>query len=96
MNPFEGSIHLMTLADDIEEIKTICECGKKASINARIVNGKIVSEGEQVQIGGNETYTTLCRKCYKYKINNDILKEETQKDLNGDMTEDFNPFENCR
>lgn len=67
MEMFEGSKYLMSLADSIEEIKTICfECKeKKAIINARITDGKIVTEGNQVMIGGNDTYKPLCRKCYK-------------------------------
>lgn len=62
---FPGSKRLMEFADDIEEIKTICWCGKHAHFNARILNGQIVTEGEQVQLGGNESYTALCRKHYK-------------------------------
>ena len=67
MEMFEGSKYLMALADSIEEIKTICfECKeKKAIINARITDGKIITEGAQVMIGGNDTYKPLCRKCYK-------------------------------
>jgi len=67
MNPFEGSKYLMTISDNIEEIKTICfECKtKKAIINARITEGKIAIVGSQVMIGGNDTYKPLCRKCYK-------------------------------
>ncbi len=67
MEMFEGSKYLMSLADSIEEIKTICfECKtKKAIINARVSNNKIVTEGDQVMIGGNDTYKPLCRKCYK-------------------------------
>lgn len=66
MEPFKASSILMTIADDIEEIITICsECGKKkASINAKIVNGVVVSEGKQIEIGGNEKYRPMCRKCY--------------------------------
>ena len=63
--PFEGSIYLMTLADKIEELKTICEFGDKASINMRLLNGEPVFEGEQVQIGGNESYLPVCRKHFK-------------------------------
>jgi thymidine kinase len=63
--PFEGSIYLMTLADKIEELKTICEFGDKASMNIRLLNGKPVFEGEQVQIGGNESYLPVCRKHFK-------------------------------
>ena len=59
---FPGSAALMALADDIEELKTICWCGKKATINARILDGHVLADGPQVLIGGNETYTSLCRK----------------------------------
>ena len=62
---FEGSAALMALADRIEELKTICWCGKKATMNARLVDGKVVMEGPQVLIGGNESYTALCRKHWK-------------------------------
>lgn len=64
---FPGSERLMELADDIEQIKTICWCGKRAHFNARILNGQMVTEGEQVQLGGNESYTALCRKHYKMR-----------------------------
>lgn len=60
-NLFEGSQWLLAWADTIEEIKTICWCGRKATMNARITNGKIVRHGEQVHLGGNESYTSLCR-----------------------------------
>lgn len=63
--PFEGSTYLMTLADKIEELKTICEFGDKASMNMRLLNGEPVFEGEQVQIGGNESYLPVCRKHFK-------------------------------
>ncbi len=59
---FAGSAVLMALADDIEELKTICWCGKKATLNARMLDGHVQHEGPQVLIGGNETYTSLCRK----------------------------------
>lgn len=62
---FPGSERLMEIADDIEQVKTICWCGKRAQCNARILNGKMITEGEQVQLGGNESYTALCRKHYK-------------------------------
>ena len=70
LNPFIGSSYLMALSDDITELKTICWCGKKAAINARIVDGKISKQGEQIQIGGNESYISLCRKHYKEGIIN--------------------------
>jgi thymidine kinase len=69
LNPFEGSIYMMTLADVIEELRTLCHnCDKKAVLNIRFVNGKIQQEGDQIGIGGNETYISLCRKCYKKMI----------------------------
>lgn len=65
MNFFEGALSLMERADKIEEIKTICECGAKATVNMRFVDGKPVVDGEQIFIGGNESYRSVCRKCYK-------------------------------
>jgi thymidine kinase len=64
-NLFEGSQWLLAWADTIEEIKTVCFCSKKATMNARILNGKIVKEGKQVKIGGNKSYVALCRKHWK-------------------------------
>jgi thymidine kinase len=63
---FEGSKYLLILADNLIEIKTICHCGRKATMNARIdATGKIIREGEQIQIGGNESYVAMCRKHFK-------------------------------
>ncbi len=61
---FEGSYYLLVYADKIEEIKTICWCGRKANMVARIVDGKVVRSGEQIEIGGNNMYVSLCRKHY--------------------------------
>jgi len=62
---FEGSENLLIFADKIEEMKTICHyCGHKATMNLRINNGKPVYEGEQVQIGGDESYYPVCRYHY--------------------------------
>ena len=61
-NLFEGSTWLMAWADTIEEIKTVCWCGRKATFNTRVFNGKVVKEGEQIMLGGNESYVALCRK----------------------------------
>ena len=67
--PFEGSTHMLILSDQIEELKTLCHnCNKKAVLNIRCENGRIVTEGEQVKIGGNESYISLCRRCYKKMI----------------------------
>ena len=59
---FEGSHWLMAWADSIEEIKTVCWCGRKATYNARLVNGRVVKTGEQIVLGGNESYVALCRR----------------------------------
>lgn len=61
---FDGAKRLMELADVIEEIPTICWCGKKAQFNARVKDGKIVRNGEQIEMGGNKSYVSLCRKHY--------------------------------
>ncbi len=61
---FEGSYYMLVYADKIEEIKTICWCGRKATMVARIVDGKFVKSGEQIVIGGNDMYVSLCRKHY--------------------------------
>ena len=62
---FPGSLRLMEVADTILEIKTICDCGAKATVNARIdADGHIVTEGAQVVLGGNDSYIAMCHKCY--------------------------------
>ena len=61
---FPGSRRLMEVADTIQEIKTICDCGAKATVNARINDGYIVTEGDQVVLGGNDCYIAMCHKCY--------------------------------
>ncbi len=64
-NFFEGSQWLMAWADTIEEVKTICWCGKKATCNARVVDGRVAREGDQILLGGNSQYVSLCRKHWK-------------------------------
>ena len=61
---FPGSLRLMELADCIEEIKTMCDCGAKATVNARINDDYIVTEGAQVFLGGNDAYIAMCHRCY--------------------------------
>jgi len=76
---FPGSLRLFELADEIEELFTICECGKKAKINVRRVNGEYVSTGSQVAIDGEEdvSYVSLCGKCYLEKVLHiDMEREE--------------------
>jgi thymidine kinase len=66
---FEGSRRLFEVADSITEIKTICSCGKKALVNARIDGeGKVVTEGGQILIGGNDSYVAMCHSCWKNAI----------------------------
>lgn len=62
---FPGSMRLMEIADTIQEIKTICDCGAKATVNARIDGqGHIITQGAQVVLGGNDSYIAMCHKCY--------------------------------
>ena len=66
---FPGSLRLLEIADSISEIKTICRCGSKATVNARIDgNGNVITDGEQVLIGGNDSYEAMCYSCYMKKI----------------------------
>lgn len=62
---FEGSKWLLAWSDSIEEVKTICWCGRKATFNARIYDGKIVKDGEQIELGANERYVGLCRSHWR-------------------------------
>ncbi|MDE6084422.1 MAG: thymidine kinase [Muribaculaceae bacterium] len=79
---FEGSQRLFEIADSIEEVKSTCTCGRKTIVNARIdSHGEIITEGEQVEIGGNDRYMAVCRKCWRNK------KVEV-------MSRDRLPFEN--
>ena len=64
-NLFEGSMWLLAWADAIEEIKTVCWCGRKATCNARIHDGRVVKDGQQILLGGNESYVSLCRKHWR-------------------------------
>lgn len=65
---FEGSRRLFEIADTIDEVKSTCHCGRKTIINARIDNeGNFVTEGAQVEIGGDDKYVAVCRKCWRNK-----------------------------
>ncbi len=76
---FPGSLRLFEVSDELEELYTICRCGKKAKFNARIVDGEFTSSGSQIAIDGEEvTYESLCGKCYLEKvlgINEENFKE---------------------
>ena len=66
---FPGAQRLMELADSLTEIKTVCACGRKATVNARIDGaGRIVTAGSQVMLGGNDSYMAMCHKCWKSRI----------------------------
>ena len=66
---FPGAQRLMELADSLTEIKTVCACGSKATVNARIdEKGRIVTSGGQVMLGGNDSYLAMCHQCWKKKI----------------------------
>lgn len=65
---FEGSKRLIELADSLSEIKSVCKCGKKATVNARFINGKITTEGKEIQIGAEESYQSMCYWCYKKEL----------------------------
>ena len=66
---FPGAQRLMELADSLTEIKTVCACGRKATVNARIdASGRIITQGGQVFLGGNDSYVAMCHKCWKQRI----------------------------
>lgn len=70
---FEGSKRLFEIADSIEEIKSQCSCDRKTHVNARIdKHGNVIIDGEQVEIGGDDRYISMCRKCYYEKINHPL------------------------
>ena len=75
---FPGAQRLMELADSLTEIKTVCECGRKATVNARIDGkGNIVTSGGQVMLGGNDSYVAMCHQCWKRKIREQKEASET-------------------
>lgn len=66
---FPGSATLLALADEMREVRTICHCGKKATMVVRLdADGQAIKEGAQVQIGGNETYVSLCRRHWRIAV----------------------------
>lgn len=72
---FPGSMRLMELADSIEEVKVTCQfCNRKATMNMRILNGKPTLSGEQIQIGGDESYIPVCYKCYHSELSEGNMK----------------------
>ncbi|MCD7844973.1 MAG: thymidine kinase [Oscillospiraceae bacterium] len=74
---FPGARRLMEVADSITEIKTICTCGRKAVVNARLdENGRILTQGQQVMLGGNESYTAMCHQCWTRRIQEQAQEQE--------------------
>ena len=66
---FPGSMRLFEVADSIAEIKTMCRCGSKATVNARISDqGEVITVGSQVMLGGNDSYVAMCHRCYMNEI----------------------------
>ena len=72
---FEGSKRLIEVAESISEIKSVCACGRKATVNARFVDNKLVFEGEEIAIGAEESYMGMCYTCFKELKNKEGIKE---------------------
>ncbi|WP_312044604.1 hypothetical protein [Anaerotignum sp.] len=72
---FREVTRLLELADSISELKTICACGKKATVNARLdQGGNVITQGEQVYLGGHESYRPMCYRCWKKAIHKETEK----------------------
>ena len=79
---FEGSKRLIEIADSIIEIESLCGCGDKATVNARMINGELVTEGEEVVIGGDETYVAMCYSCWrKLQKEQEFLKNQMKLEI---------------
>lgn len=72
---FEGSKRLVEIADSLMEIKSVCKCGKKANVNARFVDGKLSLSGEEIMLGGDETYESLCFCCFE-KLKRNLITDK--------------------
>lgn len=76
-NLFSGSKRLFEIADSIAEIKSVCKCGNKAIINTRMKDGKIIIEGPQLELGGNEKYEGMCHKCFRKQLKAQLHSKQT-------------------
>jgi len=77
---FPGSMRLFELADSIQEIKTICECGAKAIVNARMdSDGYVLTDGDQICLGGNDRYVAMCHACWKKRIRRESQEKNQLK-----------------
>jgi thymidine kinase len=75
---FPGSATLLALADEMREVRTICRCGRKATmVVRRDAEGRVITEGDQVQIGGNETYVSLCRRHWREAVGDRVAPDQT-------------------
>jgi len=75
---FEGSKRLIEIAESVMEIKSVCSCGKKATVNARFVDGKLVTDGEEILLGKEDHYKAICYNCYMSLKKELILEKETK------------------
>ena len=93
---FPGSKRLVEIADSLMELKAICECGRKATVNARFKNGYLVTKGSVIDIGGDEKYKAMCYDCYK-KLEKQSLKKEkqSQKQAENNLAANTAENENC-
>ena len=82
---FEGSKRLIEIADNIEEIKSVCSCGANATVNAKLVDGNLVTDGDEVCIGGDETYVAMCYTCWrKLKKEQEAMKDQLSLKISED------------
>lgn len=72
---FEGSKRLVEIAESLQEIKAVCKCGNKATVNARVLNGKLFTEGQEIMLGGDAVYESMCYSCYEKLKNNNKNKK---------------------
>jgi thymidine kinase len=79
---FSGSKRLLEIADSLTELKAICECGRKATVNARFKNGLLVTKGSIIEIGGDDKYRAMCYDCYKKLEKQTIKKEKYESSKN--------------
>lgn len=72
---FDGSKRLVEIADSMQEVKSVCTCGRKASVNARLINGKITTSGAEILIGAEESYESMCYLCFRKRLSNQNKNE---------------------
>jgi len=79
---FPASKRLFELADDILEIKSLCECGRKNAVNARFdADGNIVTDGDQIEVGGDDRYKAICRKCFTDKVRRQEMAKKENNEI---------------